>query len=228
MKTLGLIGGTSWYSTLVYYRYLNEIVGQRLGTQVNPPLLLYSLNAALMRRGDWSEINQTFLETASKLQIAGAEGIIICANTPHKVIPFVAPKIHIPFIHIADATGEQAKKMGLKTLGLLGTKYVMEEDFISTPLATKHGLQIHIPPPEDRPKIHKIIAEELTRGIFREQSKRYLLERMAHLRDRGCEAIILGCTEFSLLIKPEDFFLPLLDTTRLHAEMAVDFILNTI
>ena len=227
MKTLGMIGGTSWHSTIDYYRYLNTIVGERLGTHVNPPLFMYSLNVELMRRGDFeNEIPQSYLEISLNLQRAGAEAIIICANTPHKVYPFVAPKLDIPIIHIADATGEEAQKQGLKQLGLLGTKYVMEEDYITGRIADHFDIHTHIPNKEAIMPVHKIIAKELTQGVFKEKTKKYILEEMEKLKAKGAEGIILGCTELPMLIKPDDFDLPLLDTTYLHAKKAVDFILE--
>ncbi|MEO6040178.1 MAG: aspartate/glutamate racemase family protein, partial [Saprospiraceae bacterium] len=146
MKTLGMIGGTSWHSTIDYYRYINQLVEERLGTPPrNPPLLLYSLNVDLIRRNDWQEINQAYLEIALALQRAGAEAILICANTPHKVCPFVEPKLDIPIIHIADATAEAARQAGLSNLALFGTKQVMEEDFIKGRLYAKYQLRTHLP-----------------------------------------------------------------------------------
>ncbi|MCL4156344.1 UNVERIFIED_CONTAM: hypothetical protein GTU68_023395 [Idotea baltica] len=226
MKTLGLIGGTSWHSTIDYYRYLNQIVAERLSPQVNPPLLMYSLNVDLMRRGDWDEIHEAYLNISLKLQGAGAEAIMICANTPHKVCPYVAPKLDIPFIHIADATGSEGKRLGLGKLGLLGTKYVMEEAFISGPLASNHSIQTLVPNKESIEKVHWIIADELTQGVFKEETKQAVIEEMQQLKDDGADGIILGCTELPMLLKPEDFDLPLLDTTYLHAQKAVDFILG--
>jgi aspartate racemase len=224
MKTLGLIGGTSWHSTIEYYRYINEMVSKLFDPPENPPLLIYSLNVDLMRRGDWEEIKQAYLDISLNLQRAGAEAIVICANTPHKVIPFVAPQIDIPFIHIADATGEEAKSLGLKNLGLLGTKPVMEEDFISGQLTKEYHIQTIIPDRRKRVQMHRIIANELTQGIFQESTKQFVLSEMQNLKTEGADGIILGCTELPMLIKPKDFDLPLLDTTYLHAKKAVDFI----
>ena len=226
MKTLGLIGGTSWHSTIDYYRYLNSLVGERLGTHVNPPLLMYSLNVELMRRGEWDEINQRYLEIALILQQAGAEALMICANTPHKVIPFVAPHLDIPFIHIADATGEEAKRLGLGKLGLLGTKYVMQESFITDQLAQLHQIETAVPDPVGIHQVHEIIANELTQGIFADSTKQELIGKMEELRTAGAEGMILGCTELPMILKPEDYDLPLLDTTYLHAKKAVEFILG--
>jgi len=227
MKTLGLIGGTSWHSTMDYYRYINKMINELKGDPpVNPPLLMYSLNVDLMRRNDWEEINQSYLDIALTLQNAGAEAILICANTPHKVCPFVEPQLDIPFLHIADAIAAEAKRLGLSNLGLLGTTQVMEEDFIRGRLKEKHELETQIPAADTRAKIHAFIAEELTRGIMKPKTKAFFLEEMAKLKNQGAEGIVLGCTELPLLIKSSDFDLPLLDTTYLHAQEAVAFIVS--
>ncbi|MBK8706189.1 MAG: amino acid racemase [Saprospiraceae bacterium] len=227
MKTLGMIGGTSWHSTIDYYRYINQLVGERLNSSmVNPPLLIYSLNIELMRRNHWDEINQAYLDISLTLQNAGAEAILICANTPHKVCPFVEPKLDIPIIHIADATAEEAKRLGLSNLALFGTKQVMEGDFIKERMRNKYQIQTQTPDPETRVKVHTAIAEELTRGLFEDKTKAFFLNEMAALKTQGIDGVILGCTELPILIKPADFDLPLLDTTFLHANKAVDFILS--
>jgi aspartate racemase len=227
MKTLGMIGGTSWHSTIDYYRHINQMVSERRGSPpVNPPLLMYSLNVDLMRRNDWDEINQAYLDIAKTLQNAGAEAILICANTPHKVCPFVEPKLDIPIIHIADATAEEAKKLGLANLALLGTRQVMEEDFIRERLHNKYQIRTQTPDQQARGKIHTAITEELTRGILQDTTKGFFLSEMSNLKKQGIDGVILGCTELPMLIKGEDFDLPLLDTTYLHAKMAVDFILS--
>lgn len=222
-----MIGGTSWHSTIEYYRYINQLVNKITGNPPsNPPLLLYSLNVDLMRRGDWAEIKQTYLEIALNLQHAGAEAILICANTPHKVAPYVEPKLTIPIIHIADATGEEAQKLGLRHLGLLGTKQVMEEDFIRKRLEDKYQIRTQVPEPAVRLKVHQTIAEELTSGIFEKPTKAFYLSEMNRFKSNGTDGIILGCTELPMLIKADDFDLPLLNTTYLHAKKAVEFILS--
>jgi len=227
MRTLGMIGGTSWHSTIDYYRYLNQLVEERLGSPpVNPPLLMYSLSIDLMRRNDWDEINQAYLKIALTLQQAGAEAILICANTPHKVCPFVEPKLDIPILHIGDATAEAAQSLGLTNLALLGTKPVMEEDFIKDRLKHKYQIQTQVAAPETRAKMHKAIAEELIRGIFDPATKDFFLTEMTNMKAQGIDGVILGCTELPMLIKRDDFDLPLLDTTYLHAKKAVDFILS--
>lgn len=226
MKKIGLIGGTSWHSTIIYYRLLNELVGEKTGNQANPELLLYSLNVELMREQNMEKINKKYLEISQTLQTAGAEAIVICANTPHMVYKFVQPKINIPILHIADATGKEAKKKNLNKLGLLGTRPTMKQDFISSHLQENFGIDTIIPDNKYINKNHQYIADELTRGIFSEEAKEFYIEQMKLLRKKGAEGIILGCTELPMLLDQKDFDLPLLATTGLHAQMAADFILG--
>jgi len=227
MKTLGLIGGTSWHSTIEYYKYINRMVEERNSKPPkNPPLLLYSLNVDLIRRGDWDEINQAYLEISLLLQKAGAKAIMICANTPHKVCPFIEPHLDIPIIHIADAIGDEAQKKGLKTLGMFGTTNVMEEDFIHDILRSKYEINTLTAHEEARKEIHRIIAEELTRGKFKPKAKDFILQQMSELSERGADGHILGCTELPLLIKDTDNEMPLLNTTLVHSRKAVDFIFS--
>lgn len=226
MKTLGMIGGTSWHSTIVYYRLINELVGEVIGKQANPPLILYSLNIELMRKGDRALINQTYLDIARKLQTAGAEGIIICANTPHMVYPFVQPKIDIPILHIADATGMAARQNNLNRLGLLGNRPTMTGGFIPDYLQEHHRIETIIPEEQYIEQAHQYISKELTQGQFTDAARHFFLEQMHHLRERGAAGIVLGCTELPILIDQTDFELPLLATTQLHVQMAADFILG--
>ncbi len=197
-----------------------------MGTQANPPLILYSLNIELMRNGNWDEINSKYLEVALKLQQAGAKAIIICANTPHMVYPYVAPKIDIPILHIADATGQQARRLGLSKLGLLGNKPTMTKGFIQSRIKEKFGMETIIPAEQYIDQSHYYISKELTQGKFTQESKAFYQEQMQLLKANGAEGIILGCTELPLLLKAEDFDLPLLATTQLHVEMAMTFILG--
>jgi aspartate racemase len=226
MKTLGMIGGTSWVSTLDYYRYLNELVAQRVSPAVNPPLLLYSLNASLMRMGDWDAIASDFLKHSKMLEKAGADAIIFCANTTHKVYDQVAPQIGVPILHIADATGRKAKEAGLTKLGLIGTIFTMEDGFIPERLEKKFGIETIVPNKAGRDELHRIVAEEMTQGKFTDSSKKYTLDQLQILKDQGAQAMILGCTEFPILLRGESFSVPLYDTAYLHAELAVDFILG--
>ncbi|WP_424494867.1 aspartate/glutamate racemase family protein [Salinimicrobium sp. GXAS 041] len=226
MKKIGLIGGTSWHSTIVYYRFINEMVGEKIGNQANPELLIYSLNVELMREHNVEKINNKYLEIAQTLQTAGVKAVVICANTPHMVYNFVQPKINIPILHIADAIGISGKNKGLKKLGLLGTRSTMTGDFISAPLKEKYGIETIIPESEYIDKNHEYISQELTKGVFSEEAKKFYLEQMRLLRSRGADGIILGCTELPMLLEQKDFDLPLLATTNLHAQMAADFILS--
>jgi aspartate racemase len=228
MKILGMIGGTSWYSTIEYYREINKRASEKLDPGSNPTLIIYSLNIELMREGNIDKISQAYLEIALKLKEAGADAIILCANTPHMVYPFVAPKIDIPILHIADATAKGALSLGLKKLGLLGTKATMEKDFLKIYLRDNHQLDTLTPGVVARNEIHRIISEELTQGNFSKYAKAFIIEEMQKLKLQGADGIILGCTELPMLIKQEDFELPLLNTTELHAQMAVDYILEDI
>lgn len=224
MKKLGMIGGTSWHSTIVYYRMINEKVVESTGE--NPELLIHSINIAVMRGGDIDEIQNKYLDVSRELAEDGAEAILICANTPHMVYPFVQSKIDVPILHIAEAVGRQAKKLGLKKLGLLGTKPTMLKDFITAPLNENFGIETIIPEEQHIEQTHEYISKQLTKGVFSEEAKAYYLERMQELKDRGADGIILGCTELPMLIEQSDFDLPLLATTDLHAEMAAEFILG--
>lgn len=227
MRTIGLIGGTSWHSTIVYYRMINELVGKKIGHQANPPLIIYSLNVELMREQNEQKILHEYLHISRKLEIAGARALVICANTPHMVYDFVQPKISIPILHIADATGKEAQKKQLKTLGLLGTRPTMKGGFLKGPLKTKYGIETIVPDEDFLDEIHDYIANELTQGKFTESTKSFFLDHMQLLKEKGAQGIILGCTELPMLIEQDDFELPLMLTTNLHAQMAVDFILKT-
>ena len=226
MKLLGMIGGTSWHSTVVYYRMINEQVGEHIGRQGNPSLLLYSLNIELMRSQDWDRINSTYLEVALKLQQAGAAAIVICANTPHVVYDHVQPELDIPILHIADGVGRQARSLGLEKLGLLGNKPTMTRGFISDYLKENYGIATVIPDERAVPKAHHYVSAELTQGQFTPEARSFFKEQMEILRSNGAQGIILGCTELPLLLDQSDFDLPMLATTQLHVAMAVEFILS--
>lgn len=226
MKLVGLIGGTSYHSTIVYYRLINELVSKEIGTQGNPPLLLYSLNIELMRSQEIDKINSTYLEIAQKWETAGAKAIAICANTPHIVYDYVQPKIDIPILHIAEATGNEAKRLGLKNLGLLGNKPTMTKGFIPKILKDNYQIETIIPETHCLSQAHNYVSNELTQGIFSDDAKGFFLNQMQMLKNRGAEGIILGCTELPLLLKDNDFDLPLLSTTDLHAKMITEFILK--
>ena len=226
MKTLGLIGGTSWHSTVAYYKLINEGVGEHIGTRGNPELILYSINIEIMREQDRDKINAKYLEVSEKLIGAGAAAILICANTPHMVCDFVQPKIAVPILHIAEATGKEASRLGLKKLGLLGNRPTMTGDFIPGVLKQKYGIETIIPQDHAVSQSHRYVSIELTRGKFTDAARNFYMEQIELLKERGAEGIILGCTELPLLINPEDVSVPTLATTDLHARMAVDFILG--
>ena len=226
MKTLGLIGGTSWHSTIEYYKLINELTGKEIGTQANPPLIIHSINIELMREQNKEKINAKYLDVAQKLEQAGAEAIIICANTPHMTYKYVQPKINIPILHIADATGRQATKLGLKKLGLLGNKPTMTGNFIPEILQSNFDIKTIIPEVQFLGQAHQYVSKELTQGLFTDNAKQFFLTQIDLLVKSGAEGIILGCTELPLLIKQDEIDIPLLATTDLHAQMAVDFILS--
>jgi aspartate racemase len=226
MKTLGMIGGTSWHSTIEYYRLINELVGEKIGTQGNPPLIIHSINIELMRKQNKDEINAKYLDVSLKLEQAGAEAIIICANTPHMVYDFVQPQINIPILHIANATGKEAKRKGLKKLGLLGNKPTMTGDFISSVLRSNYDIETIIPESDYIVPAHNYVSKELTKGLFTSEAKQFFMDQIDLLVKRGAQGIILGCTELPLLLKQKEVKIPALATTNLHAQMAVDFIID--
>lgn len=226
MRTLGMIGGTSWHSTTEYYKLINQGVNNRIGKQGNPPLILHSINVEIMRRQDIDEINAKYLDVSQKLYEAGAEGIIICANTPHQAYDFVQPKITIPILHIADAIGIEAQNQNLGILGLLGTKPTMIGDFIPKILKQKYGIKTIIPESEELDNVHNYIADELTQGNFTQEARQYYETQIMNMKNKGAEGIILGCTELPILFGKETSSLALLDTLQLHTRMAVNFILS--
>jgi aspartate racemase len=226
MKTLGLIGGTSWHATIVYYRLINELVGKQIGTQGNPPMIIHSINIEVMREQNVDKINATYLDAAQKLQKAGAQAIVICANTPHMAFDYVQPKIDIPILHIADATGKEAARLGLNKVGLLGNRPTMTKGFIPKLLKNNYDIETLIPEAQYLSQAHEYVSKELTQGKFTEKAKSFFLNQIKILKERGADGIILGCTELPLLIKQEDVDIPILSTTDLHAQMAKDFILD--
>ena len=231
MKTIGLIGGTSWYSTVDYYRYINEAVNDAYGNNTNPPLILYNMNQEriheLQAKGQWDEIAGLLTQATARLRAGGAQAILFCANTPHKVYAQVSRKTDLPIFHIGDATGAAIRAQGLNKVGLIGTLYTMEDGFMTDWLKEHYGIETLVPSSApDRQELHRIIQQELSRGIFKAESKKYVLHQIEELRKRGAQGIVLGCTEFPLIIKPSDVEVPLFDTTRLHSQMAVDFILG--
>lgn len=225
MKTIGLLGGMTWHSTLEYYRLINEGVQAELGGSHSARCVLVSVEFDEFERlqvaGDWKRLTELMVEAARNVERAGADFLVICANTMHRTADDIVASVKIPLLHIADAAAEAVKAQGLKTVGLLGTRYTMEQDFYRKRLKEKHGLRILIPAEPDLTTIHTVIYEELARGVIREESRRAYLDIIAKLAKSGAEGIILGCTEIPLLIRQDDCELPLFDTTALHAAAAV-------
>ncbi|MCB1555603.1 MAG: aspartate/glutamate racemase family protein [Xanthomonadales bacterium] len=225
MKTLGLIGGMSWESTLPYYRFINEAVGRRLGGLHSAKLVLYSVDFAeieRMQRDDaWDEAGAHLADAARTLESAGASLIVLCTNTMHKVAEAIEASVAIPLLHIADATGVAVRQAGLRRVGLLGTRFTMEQAFYRDRLQARHGLDVIVPDEADRDTVHRVIYEELCRGRFLDAARTEFCAIIQKLVDGGAEAIILGCTEIGLLVRADDVTVPLFDTARLHAEHAV-------
>jgi len=225
MKTAGLLGGMSWESTSTYYRLLNEGVRQRRGGLHSAKILMYSVDFAeiesLMSAGQWDEAARVLGDAAARLEHAGAELMLICTNTLHKVADQVAGSISIPLIHIADTTGRRVAADGIGKVGLLGTRFTMEEDFYSSILEDRFSMEVLIPSGPDRRMVDEVIFKELCLGRIEPESRDAYRRVVGSLQEQGAEAIILGCTEIALLLKPEDCDLPLYDTTAIHAEQAV-------
>ena len=221
-----MIGGTSWHSTIAYYRLINELVSAKIGSQANPSLIIHSINIELMREQNVEKINAKYLDVSQKLENAGADAIVICANTPHMTYEFVQPKIGIPILHIADAVGRKAKEWRLSKLGLLGNRPTMTGNFIPSVLKKNYGIETIIPEAHYIGQAHDYVSKELTQGQFTEQAKQFFITQSKLLMERGADGIILGCTELPLLIKPEDVDIPFLSSTDLHVQVAVDFILG--
>lgn len=226
MKTIGLLGGMSWESTAVYYRLINEGVKARLGGLHSAKLVLYSVDfqeiEELQHAADWDEAGKVLAKAAHFLQFAGADFLVICTNTMHKVAPAIEREINIPILHIADATAAVIKGLGIRTVGLLGTRFTMEQDFYTGRLREKHGLQVLIPDENERERAHQIIYNELCLGKVLNESRGKYCHIIRSLAQRGAEGIILGCTEIAMLIGQKDSPVPLFDTTRIHAQKAVD------
>jgi len=225
MKTIGLIGGMSWESSSVYYRLINEGVRARCGGSHGADCLMVSPNfakiEALQHAGEWQQLTDKMVELAQKLEKAGADFIVLCTNTMHRFAPQIAENIAIDFLHIADPTAQAIKQAGLQKVGLLGTRFTMEQNFYKGRLENEHGLQVLVPEEKDREDVHHIIYNELVRGQVKETSRHIYRTVIENLVDAGAQAIILGCTEIMLLVGNEDSSVPLFDTTTLHADAAV-------
>jgi len=226
MKTIGLIGGMSWESSIEYYRIINQVVQKKLGGVHSAKIVLISLDFAeiedLQNSGDWEEATRIMVEAARRVEKGGADLILICTNTMHLMAEEVQEKINIPLLHIADATAQAVKQKELNTIGLLGTRFTMEKEFYRGRLETHHQLMVLIPDQEQREKVHQVIYEELVQGIIDDDSLKIYQEVIDSLVERGAQGIVLGCTEIGLLVKPEDVQVPVFDTMEIHALAAVE------
>lgn len=225
MKTIGLLGGMSWESTELYYRLINEGIKAGLGGLHSARIAMVSVDfqeiEELQHTGDWAGAGQALAQAAMRVEAAGADFLLICTNTMHKVAPHIEEAITIPVLHIADATAQRIQAEGMKTMGLLGTNFTMEEEFYKGRLVEKHGLTVFIPSKPDREIVHRIIYDELCLGTVKDTSRDEFLRIMDDLRSRGAEGIIEGCTEIVMLVQQHHTAIPLFDTTSIHAEAAV-------
>ncbi len=230
MKTIGLIGGMSWESSLEYYRIVNEEVKKKLGGFHSAKCIMYSVDFAeieeLQRLGDWERAGWILSQTALSLEAAGADFLVLCTNTMHKVAPAIESAVSIPLLHIADPTAERIKARGFKKVGLLGTRFTMEDDFYRGRLEKKHGLEVIVPDENDRQMVHHVIYYELCDGRLQEEARKKFRSVIEKMAAAGAQGVILGCTEIGLLVKEKDSPLPVFDTTVIHAEAAVEYALN--
>ncbi len=230
MKTIGLIGGMSWESSLEYYRIVNETVNAKLGGLHSAKCILNSVDFAeiecLQHQDGWEDAAKLLIAAAGSVEKSGADFVVLCTNTMHKVADDIQAHIHIPFLHIADATARQIIESGITKVGLLGTRFTMEEDFYAKRLTQNYGLEVIIPNVEDRKIVHRVIFDELVIGEIRQDSAKQYLDIMQRLVDAGAEGIILGCTEIGLLVHDGDIPSPIFDTTRIHAAAAVEYALR--
>jgi len=231
MRTLGLIGGMSWESTLPYYRLVNQGVQARLGGLHSAKLLLWSVDFAeievLQRAGDWDAAGELLADAGRRLHRAGAEALVLCTNTMHRVAAAIEAAAPIPLLHIADDTAVAIRAAGMSRVGLLGTRFTMEQAFYRDRLRTRHGIDVVVPGDAARAEVHRVIYEELCRGQIEDASRETYRAIIRDLLDAGAEGIVLGCTEIGLLVGLDDAPVPVFDTTALHAAAAVDFALAT-
>jgi len=231
MKTIGLIGGMSWESTVVYYRLLNRMARERLGGLHSAELLLWSFDfaeiEALQAAGDWDAAAERMVAAARAVERGGADCLVICTNTMHKLAGEIEAAVSIPLLHIADATAGAIRRSGAKRPALLATRFTMEQDFYRQRLADRYGTEALVPDEAGRAKVHAIIYDELCRGIVKPESKAVYLDEIARLRtEEGADGVIMGCTEITMLIGQPDFDIPVFDTTAIHAEAAIAFALG--
>lgn len=226
MQTIGLIGGMSWESSLEYYRLINQFVKEKLGGMHSAQSLMFSVDfepiQQLQHKDEWEKLTEMMIDAAKRLEMGGADLIVICTNTMHKMAEAVEQNINLPLIHIADAAAEEIKKQKLKKIALLGTRFTMEQDFYKKRLADRHQLEVIIPNNEEMNIIHHIIYKELCMGQIKGASKKAYQDIIERLAQNGAEGVILGCTEIPLLIKQKDVSIPIFDTTTIHARKAVE------
>ncbi|WP_040977095.1 aspartate/glutamate racemase family protein [Necropsobacter massiliensis] len=230
MKTIGILGGMSPQSTITYYREINRLVNQTLGKNYSAPLLMVSVNfediVQCQQSGNWEKAGKSLAEAAQKLEQIGAQGIVLSANTMHKVAQPIIDAVKVPFLHIVDASATAIKAQHIDTIALLGTRFVMQDNFYRDALQER-GIQPIVPDESAQQEIHRIIFDELSVGKFLPQSKQFYLDTIAALEKQGAQGVVLGCTEIGLLIQQADYPLPFFDTAELHAKMAADFVLET-
>ena len=230
MKTIGLIGGMSWESTQSYYQLLNQGIKNKLGGLHSAKIVLVSLDfaeiAMLQQQQDWPQMAEILIKAAKQVEAAGADYLLICTNTMHKLAEQVQAAVAIPLLHIADAVGENLIQHNFKKVALLGTQFTMEQDFYKQRLADKFAIDVLIPDAQGRETVHRVIYDELCKGIISPESKAEYLTIIDNLTQQGAEAIILGCTEIALLVQQADTSIPLLDSTALHCAMALENSLN--
>jgi len=229
MKTIGLLGGMSWESTVTYYQEINRLVAKELGSFHSAKIAMFSVDfqeiETLQVKGEWTRAGELLAGEAKKVEKAGADFMLICTNTMHKVYEEIKDTLSIPVLHIADATGFKLKKDGVNKVGLLGTGFTMEQDFYKKRIEDKYGIQVIVPGKEGRELVHEVIYQELCKGVISEESKQTYLSIVEELSLNGAQGVILGCTEIGLLIKPEDTDIPLFDTGKIHSEAAVSLAL---
>lgn len=230
MKTIGLIGGMSWESTSLYYEHINEGIQERLGGMHSATLAMVSIDfepmERLQRENRWIEAGKQLAIAAKHVEDAGADFIVLCTNTMHKVADAIEAAVDIPLLHIADATAGTIKAAGMRTVGLLGTRFTMQEDFYRGRLEEKYGLKVMVPPEDEMTIVHDTIYYELVRGVVREESRKKYLEIIEQLRARGAQGVIEGCTEIVMLVEQKHTDIPLFDTTAIHARAAVEMALK--
>lgn len=230
MKTIGMLGGMSWESTVSYYKAINEGVKQALGGLHSAKIALYSVNfeeiEKLQRVGDWDQAGVILGDAAKSIQAGGADFLLICTNTMHKVLPQIEEQIDIPVLHIADATANKLIEDGISKVGLLGTAFTMEQDFYKRRISEKFGIEVIVPEHEEREVVHRVIYDELCQGQILSESREHYITIIDNLRRAGAEAVILGCTEIALLVEQQHTQVKLYDTTKIHAEEAVKLALS--